>query len=71
MPQQITTSYQAKYSEDTIGIVAETVGGAILSGMSGSGFKGVMGVLGAGVEEGINQLSYRRVLNWRPPAHKQ
>lgn len=56
MPQQITTSYQAKYSEDTIGIVAETVGGAILSGMSGSGFKGVMGVLGAGVEEGINQF---------------
>ena len=56
MPQQITTSYQAKYSEDTIGIVAETVGGAILSGMSGSGFKGVMGVLGAGAEEGINQF---------------
>jgi hypothetical protein len=56
MPQQISTSYQAKYSEDTIGIVAETVGGAILSGMSGSGFKGVMGVLGAGAEEGINQF---------------
>jgi hypothetical protein len=56
MPQQITTSYQAKYSEDTIGIVAETVGGAILSGMSGSGFKGVMGILGAGAEEGINQF---------------
>ena len=56
MPQQITTSYQAKYREDTIGIVAETVGGAILSGMSGSGFKGVMGVLGAGAEEGINQF---------------
>ena len=56
MPQQITTSYQAKYSEDTIGIVAETVGGAILSGMSGGGFKDVMGVLGAGAEEGINQF---------------
>jgi hypothetical protein len=56
MPQQISTSYQAKYSEDTIGIVAETVGGAILSGMSGGGFKGVMGVLGAGAEEGINQF---------------
>jgi hypothetical protein len=56
MPQQITTSYQAKYSEDTIGIVAETVGGAILSGMSGGGFKDVMGVLGAGVEEGFNQF---------------
>jgi hypothetical protein len=56
MPQQISTSYQAKYSEDTIGIVAETVGGAILSGMSGSGFKGVMGVLGAGAEEGFNQF---------------
>ena len=56
MPQQISTSYQAKYSEDTIGIVAETVGGAILSGMSGGGFKDVMGVLGAGAEEGINQF---------------
>ena len=56
MPQQITTSYQAKYSEDTIGIVAETVGGAILSGMSGGGFKDVMGVLGAGAEEGFNQF---------------
>ena len=56
MPQQISTSYQAKYSEDTIGIVAETVGGAILSGMSGGGFKDVMGVLGAGAEEGFNQF---------------
>jgi hypothetical protein len=56
MPQQITTSYQAKYSEDTIGIVAETVGGAVLSAMSGGGFGGVMGVLGAGAEEGFNQF---------------
>ena len=54
MPQQITTGYQAKYSEDTIGIVAETVGGAVLSAMSGGGFGGVMGALGAGVEEGFN-----------------
>ena len=54
MPQQITTAYQAKYSEDTIGIVAETVGGAVLSAMSGGGFGGVMGALGAGVEEGFN-----------------
>ena len=53
MPQQITTGYQAKYSEDTIGIVAETVGGAVLSAMSGGGFGGVMGALGAGVEEGF------------------
>ena len=53
MPQQITTAYQAKYSEDTIGIVAETVGGAVLSAMSGGGFGGVMGALGAGVEEGF------------------
>ena len=56
MPQQITTSYQAKYSEDTIGIVAETVGGAVLSAMSGGGFGGVMGALGAGVEEGIKHF---------------
>jgi hypothetical protein len=56
MPQQITTSYQAKYSEDTIGIVAETVGGAVLSAMSGGGFGGVAKTAFAGLEEGAKQF---------------
>ena len=56
MPQQITTSYQAKYSEDTIGIVAETVGGAVLSAMSGGGFGGVAKTAFAGIEEGAKQF---------------
>ena len=56
MPQQITTGYQAKYSEDTIGIVAETVGGAVLSAMSGGGFGGVAKTAFAGIEEGFKQF---------------
>ena len=56
MPQQILTAYQSKYEEDDISIAAETAGGAILSAMSGGGFKGVAGTLGAGAEEGVRSV---------------
>ena len=56
MPQQISTSYQAKYSEDEIGIVAETVSGAVLSAMSGGGFGSVAKTAFAGLEEGAKQF---------------
>ena len=56
MPQQILTAYQSKYEEDEISIAAETAGGAILSAMSGGGFKGVGSTLAAGAEEGVKSV---------------
>ena len=56
MPQQILTAYQSKYEEDEISIAAETAGGAILSAMSGGGFKGVGTVAAAGAEEGVKSV---------------
>ena len=56
MPQQILTAYQSKYEEDEISIAAETAGGAILSAMSGGGFKGVGTAAAAGAEEGVKSV---------------
>ena len=53
MPQQITTAYQAKYSEETIGIVAETAAAGIAAVMSGGGVAGVTTAVVGGVEEGV------------------